>query len=689
MFKRKTLLSFIFFSLTLGLATTGFINLHINNNDEVVEVKADEEKKVEYIYLDCTGITASGYSFFHPYVYFGGGGYAEDYMLESVKENVYKYPIPEGATLVNFEDHYGNGMVKSEMWYDGHNWSIDIPETKRTFYITGYNTLGTISEPDAFYGEWRNNYDMPDEEGYYLVNSSNDYKYEGAIKMDEGENGDLAQYIQYHAESDTYIKVRSYIDYSDRSYPSSGKGYKPNNDKDVNVYISENEEFLVEDYVNKPEEDGYYVFGTYGSEVVSEYVDAYKTTTFIDEKKDYVALYENIHLELNDSIYVKRYSSSSHPRQVIISPDPSAGTSSDFEIVGNNLRLKYDWVDYFDVYIKDDGDTITFLATRHSTKVFNPMTAVFCTYTGEVVRTQDLPAQLSYSNERFYPDLIEMEGAKLTEEVYLDVNCTDRFNNWFISEPTHLYVKYLVPGYYFCHNWGKYQLMDTTNIEEDSLAEITIQPLNQENMDTFIFISYDVDSNIQEYELGSSNYAINEVGYDGNKRLRDAIEFNPWTLGNYFRVSIKTDGKLHIKEAGSFFCNDFIDDISNICDGTGLNTNIEALQTEWANQKEAFQNVEYKQEIINTGFQYFENPQNIYEEMMSKYYYIINKYGSETFENFIFPDSDPIPAHNEVNKFVSRVFRYNSIIIIGITVVSTLALTTLLIFTTKKKKNSK
>ena len=659
--------------LTLGIS---LINVKENN-----QTKAIADEPTQYIYLDCTGITESGYSFFHPYVYFGGGGYASEYMLNSVKENVYKYPIPEGATLVNFEDHYGNGMVKSEMWYDGHNWSIDIPETKRTFYITGYNTLGTVSEPDAFYGEWRNNYDMPDEEGYYLVNSSNDYKYEGAIKMDEGENGDLAQYIQYHAESDTYIKVRSYIDNSDKSYPSSGKGYKPSNDKDVNVYISENEEFLVEDYVSKPEEDGFYVFGTYGSEAISEYVDAYKTTTFIDEKYNYVALYENIHLELNDSIYVKRYSSSSHPRQVIISPESSL--SSDFEKYGDGVRLKQDWVDYFDVYIIDDGENIVFRPERHSTKVLNPMTAVFCTYTGEVVRTQDLPEQLSYSNIRFYPDLIEMEGAKLTEEVYLDVNCTDRFNNWFISEPTHLYVKYLVPGYYFCHNWGKYQLMDTTNIEEDSLAEITIQPLNQEDMDKFIFISYDVDSNIQEYELGSSNYAVNDVGYDGNKRERDAIEFNAWTLGNYFRVSIKTDGKLHIKEAGSFFSNDFIDNISNICDDTGLNTNIEALQEEWLEQKAAYQQVEYKQEIINTGFQYFENPENVYQEMMNKYYYIINKYGSDVFENFIFPDADPVLS-NSFNSIETGSNTFSIVVMISLVAISSFVILTII----KKKKTS-
>lgn len=680
MFKRKTILSVIFSVFILGLISTGFIN----NNDKVVELKAEEEK-VEYIYLDCSKPVSDGYSFFHPYVIFGGGANVSDYMMKSVKDNVYKYPIPQGATLVNFEDHYVNGQTKSELWYDGHNWSIDIPETKRTFYITKYDSYGSISEVDAFFGEWRDNYDIPDEEGYYLVSSVNDYKYADSIKMDEGKHGDLAEAIQINAKANQYLKVRSWFNNANTTYPSSGKGYKPDKDKDVNVYISEKDEFLVEDYVNKPEEDGYYVFGTYGSEVVSEYIDAYKTTTFIDEKNNYVALYENIHLELDDSIYVKRYSSSSHPRQVIISPESSL--SSDFEKYGDGVRLKQDWVDYFDVYIIDDGENIVFRPDRHSTKVLNPMTAVFCTYTGEVVRTQDLPEQLSYSNTRFYPDLIEMEGAKLTGEVYLDVNCTDKFNNWFISEPTHLYVKYLVPGYYFCHNWGEYRLMDTTNIEEDSLAEITIQPLNQEDMDIFIFISYDVDSNIQEYKLDSSNYAVNEVGYDGNKRLRDAIEFNAWTLGNYFRVSIKTDGKLHIKEAGSFFCNDFISKISNICDSTGVNTNIEDLQTEWANQYEAYSNVEYKQEIVKLGFNYFESPENIFESMMNKYYYIINKYGSDKFANFIFPDMDPIlPNGLDNNVFL----KYNDAAIftavISISVAGISLFVTLLVIK-KKKKN--
>ena len=117
--KGHIILSSALLSLLLGLGIGLTTSIKTNTN---IETKAEEEQ-VEYIYLDCSKPVSDGYSFFHPYVIFGGGANVSDYMMESVKDNVYKYPIPQGATLVNFEDHYGNEMVKSEMWYDSHNWS--------------------------------------------------------------------------------------------------------------------------------------------------------------------------------------------------------------------------------------------------------------------------------------------------------------------------------------------------------------------------------------------------------------------------------------------------------------------------------------------------------------------------------------------------------------------------------------
>ena len=609
--KRNIIISSILLSLTLGLGV-GALNI---NKEEDSPVKAEEEKR--YIYIDVTTINDdAGYKKLRNLHASFQPGAIITAMTETVKTDVWKAEIPEGIDKVVFFANRDDGSEYAEQKAAAYTIASD---NKRMFKVTSF-IMGDLYEPNEFDGSWTTIPDIPDEEGYYLVKKEDGYKFSTAIKMDEGEGGDKAQLIQYAAQNNKSIKVRSFIDNTDTTY---GNEYKFTANKDVNIYLGSNNNVYVEDYFVSPIEDGYYIFGTYGSTTVTEYADAYETSTFIDEKKDYVAMYENIPLDLNDTINIKRYSSTSHPRQVVISPDPSAGTSSDFEIVGNSLRLKYDWVEYFDVYVKDDGDTITFLAARHSTKVYNPITAVFCTYTGEIVRTQDLPEQLSYSNIRFDPDLTEIEGAHLTGETYCDVNCTEKYTGWFIDEPTHIYVKYLVPGYYFCHNWGPYTLMDTTNLEEGSLAEFTIHPENKENMDNFIFISYDVDSNVHEYDLVEGcSFAIREVGYDGNKRLRKSVEFKAWALDHYYRVSINVDGYIHVKEAGSFFCNDFISDVSNICDSTGANTNIDALQAEWLEQKAAFQEVEYKQEILNTPFQHYEDPQNVFEEMMSKYHYI-------------------------------------------------------------------
>ena len=104
------------------------------------------------------------------------------------------------------------------------------------------------------------------------------------------------------------------------------------------------------------------------------------------------------------------------------------------------------------------------------------------------------------------------------------------------------------------------------------------------------------------------------------------------------------------------------------------------------NQIEAYSNVEYKQEIVKLGFNYFASPENIYEEMMNKYYYIINKYGSDKFANFIFPDMDPILPSGINNVFLK--FNNDAIFIavISISVVGVSLFVTLLSFK-KKKKN--
>ena len=697
--KGHIILSSALLSLLLGLGIGLTTNNKTNTN---IETKAEEEK-VEYIYLDCSKPVSDGYSFFHPYVIFTGGADVCEYMMKSVKDNVYKYPIPKGATLVNFEDHYQNGKVKSELWYDGSTSSIDIPETKRTFYITSYKSFGSITKADAFYGEWRDNYDIPDEEGYYLVNSGNEYKYASSIKMDEGEHGDLAKAIQINAKSNQYLKVRSWFNNTNKTYPSSGKGYKPDKDKDVNVYISENDEFLVEDYIIPPEEDGYYVFGSILSETVDEYKSEYKTTSFVDESYDYIEVYDNLALGLDDVISIRQHSSSTHPRDKYIAPVPYLSELY-FEINGNNVRIKYEYKEimHYDIFIVQSDDGTYFLPKFHEYKCVNKITAVFFDVNGVKTGTEPLPDQISYGD--YIPATPDVDGKYCLGKAYTDEDCTVEYSRHYVHSPENIYIKYYNPGYYLLPRIVKsegatttyktvYEVgikMETTNLEEGGLAEITIRPMPEhEGPFDFAFLYYDEDGKISYYQYHtiSDDYARREWFSDYS-----SVEVHYGNRGKYFRAYIKYDedskeNRVFLNDAGSGFCNDFISKISNICDSTGANTDIEALQTEWVNQYEIYCNVEYKQEIIKLGFNYFESPKNIFEEMMNKYYYIINKYGSETFANFIFPDMEDIQPNNQINNTFITDTDSTTTIIILITVVSISLLTTLIISKKKGRKH--
>lgn len=693
--KGHIILSSALLSLLLGLGIGLNTSIKTSTN---IETKA-EEVETRNVYLDCTSFSDK----FGRNTRIAFSGNIDIPMLNTVKSDVYKYPVPIDTQIVFFYTVWGDEYTRAELSDSVVPLQIPKDKDKRTYRITTYNT-GSGTDTDYFKGEWINNYDMPDEEGYYIVNSSNSYKYEGAIKMDEGVSGDKAQTILYHGTEDQYIKVRSYIGNTDTTYPSSGKGYKFSSGKDVNVYISENDEFLVEDYITPPEEDGYYVFGSFNSETIDEYKSEYKTTSFVDESYDYIEVYDNLALGLDDVISIRQHSSSTHPRDKYIAP-VSYLSELYFEINGNNVRIKYNYKEimHYDIFIVQTDDGTYFLPKFHEDKCVNKITAVFFDVNGEKTGTQALPDQISY--DYLVPAFPNIDGKYCLKKAYVDEDCTVEYSGEAIDTPTNIYFKYYNSGYYLLPRIVKsegatttyktvYEVgvkMETTDLEEGSLAEITIRPMPEhEGPFDFAFLYYDEDGKISyyQYHTVSDDYARREWFSDYS-----SVEVLYGNRGKYFRAFIKYDEDskencVFLKDAGSGFCNDFISQISNICDSTGANTNIENLQTEWANQYESYSNVEYKREIVKLGFNYFESPKNIFEEMMNKYYYIINKYGSETFENFIFPDMEEIQPNNLIsNTFITNSDSTTTIIIISVTLVSISLLTTFIISKKKGKKH--
>ena len=69
--------------------------------------------------------------------------------------------------------------------------------------------------------------------------------------------------------------------------------------------------------------------------------------------------------------------------------------------------------------------------------------------------------------------------------------------------------------------------------------------------------------------------------------------------------------------------------------------------------------------------------------MMNKYYYIINKYGSDVFENFIFPGADPVLSKS-INSIETDSNAVIIVVVISLVAISSFAILAII----KMKKTS-
>ena len=682
--KRNIILSLLTLVTTLSVG----VGLLANKVSTSESIKAEDETR--YVFIDVKEINKNGtiLNYLHAeFFYEGGGAFSPEpglAMDQTVSRDVWKIAIPDGCYKVFFNALYTQDdptWIRAEL----RGSAITIPTNDKTMYkVTDYYSSGTIHEPGTFEGSWVTKPDIPDEAGYYAVTSENDYKYEYGVKMGEGEYGDKAQTLQMDAKKGSYVKVRSFFNYEEKSYPASGDGTKVNTDNGVNVYIDKDDKLFVEDYVVPPTEDGYFVFGTFDGTTISEYKDAYAAFPFVDERYDYIAVCENLKLKDGDVIGVRSYDSTRHSREIYLAPNQYYDTWY-FNKDGNNLIYDCEFDRTYDIYIVKTDDSITFIPKDHSEKFYNKVTAVFFDRLDNKQGTQELPDQLYYTSGAFYPEYPSIDGVYCTSKAYYDEDCTQEYSAKFLGEAIHIYIKYYLVGYYMLPEDGDLTPMETTNIEEDSLAEINVNPTTK--VTAFAYICFNEEGKKVCYQLNQHyDYAHNYWMVIGNVEY-DGIEFYDFGYENHYRVYIKNDGNLYLKEGGSLFAAQFIDKIDDICDSTGMNTDLNALQVEWFKQKDLYEEVECKVIITSTEFKIYENPENIYEEMMSKYYFIINKYGSFAFENFIFTNASPIFAQtslidssNNMNNLVVLIVAVNSVILIS---------TLTFVFVKKRKSETK
>jgi len=185
-----------------------------------------------------------------------------------VVENVV---LEDGAEVkfLNFPEE-GNEVV----WYNVGYTEEETPKPKvstnsEVAYSVvssgeGYGNLKVINagtyniyyNPDSgWYSIEDQNYvpDVPATDGYYLVGTKSNWKFEGATKLDAGESGNLAQLIGYEASAHEEFRIHGYHDGHDTWYEIAGGIGSDNyvvgdSDKTLNIYL--NSEGIV--YINEP-----------------------------------------------------------------------------------------------------------------------------------------------------------------------------------------------------------------------------------------------------------------------------------------------------------------------------------------------------------------------------------------------------------------------------------------------------
>lgn len=532
--------------------------------------------------------------------------------------------------------------------------------------------------------------DVPEEDGYYVVGTKSNWKFAGATKMDAGQGTDKAQLIKYAGTAGEEFKVRSYLNGVEKWYGESN--YEVGEvDKYLNIYVNENDGLWVEDWVEPdvPAEEGYYICGEFSGVPSWKYDGATKMTPTSQDGN--VAYEMNFPLAVDDELRVRSYFTDRDKYDQWATV--GNGTEAYGEKSGDNFKITA--AGNYDIYAKyeqkagDDSSKFYFYVSPHVESYEIEMTAVkFVGATKEGTQAQE--SQIAYDNQVFAPIQPAMSGYAL-RGYFTDADCTVAYEPHKFSADGHLYAKYTKAGFYVIHgpDWSIDEAaeMMTAGIGPNNKAEaaVTVETKNE----TYSFVYYNEEGKMSgQSGLGKEYaYAVYEESH---------IKFTE--TGTYAVYWTKDDAAdnpnmIFLNDGSTAYCTTFLTATGGECkvDEHGVvTTDVEKLQTVWAAQKTAYQalNDGAKAEIVKVGFDGGKEDGTVAEQLMARYHYIVCKYGSERFENFIFPEAAPIAPSSAYIEFgsINSADNTTMIIIIAVAAVSALAFSALLIIKKKKQK---
>ena len=388
------------------------------------------------------------------------------------------------------------------------------------------------------------------------------------------------------------------------------------------------------DFTDFPANDGYYLAGTESS---WKFEGATLIPSITKDAHNNVAILHGYEAKKDEEVRVRSYFEGVDSwKECVNTTVENVGSK-----VGDNFVFSQNAT--VDVFVFDDGGVIKFSVAKHVELL--TVGVVNRYFSGATLTSYDnAPSQDCVKGEAFTPAAQAVKSGYVVRGYYTDSTCKTPFVNGTVLEyDTTIYAKYTKVGYYVLYGASEYSIdtatiMNTEGIDAGNKAEAIITVAIN---DTYSFAYYNSEGEMEGHSgLGDNleDYAVNEDSH---------IKFV--AAGTYAVYWSNSNNKIYLNPGKTAFCTNFISVIGGICK-TDNTTNLETLATAWEDQAAVYNGLSAaeKKAFTDIGFnggKTAEQGGTLEEQVIAKYHYIVWKYGSEAFDNFIFGTKvDPHPA---------------------------------------------
>ena len=422
---------------------------------------------------------------------------------------------------------------------------------------------------------------------------------------------------------------------------------------------------------DEPEEDGYYIVGE-----LNDWKFAGATKVPMLPAKDAnnnIAILYGYSATQYKQFKVRSYFNGADDWHVNTNP-----AESDIGWGGDNFSPKETGL--LDIFVYEDGEEIKFSVSAHAERHNVAITNLL--FEGSFLNdTVARPATIATEGTQFNPGAYDVEGYH-QEGYFTDEECLHEYTPTEITtDDVQLYCKYMKVGYYVISGEGFWSLDNAFSMDSpdnpNNKAEVAINV--SEVGETYSFVYYDGQKHGHE-GLGAN--------YEFVENEEDHIKFTK--VGSYAVYWSNNDNKLYVNAGLEAFYTNFLNSVGGACHANGVYAEgeLQAVKDAWALQEAAYNalTTEEQNTIKAIGFDTESESQDQSVRMVKMYSYIVKKYGTAAFNDFIW-NQNLAGEHPQVLAKVSNVESgTTAIIVIAVATVSAIACGMLFLFKKKEQK---